>query len=99
MICFVYKTAKKPGMYLYVLKKDDFSAVPEALMTHFGRPELVMTLPLNKREKLGLVDKASLMSALTEQAFYLQMPPKQEDWLAEHRVALGLSPREESKKF
>ena len=39
------------------------------------------------------------ITALREKGFYLQLPPKQEDWLAEHRLAMGLSPREEAKKF
>ncbi|AXR07085.1 YcgL domain-containing protein [Salinimonas sediminis] len=99
MLCAVYKTRKKEGMFLYVPKKEDFSAVPEALMAQFGRPELVMLLPLNKREALGRVDKATLIAALNDQGFYLQIPPRQEDWLAEHRSSLGLSSREETKKF
>jgi Uncharacterized protein conserved in bacteria len=53
MLIAVYKTAKKEGMYLYVPKKDDFSAVPEALMSRFGQPQLVMMLPVQKREVLG----------------------------------------------
>ena len=69
------------------------------MLEQFGKPVLVMLLPLNKREALGRVDKETLITALREKGFYLQLPPKQEDWLAEHRVALGLSPREEAKKF
>ncbi|WP_137166499.1 YcgL domain-containing protein [Salinimonas lutimaris] len=99
MLCAVYKTAKKEGMYLYLPEKDKFDDVPEALLEQFGKPVLVMLLPLNKREALGRVDKETLITALREKGFYLQLPPKQEDWLAEHRVALGLSPREEAKKF
>lgn len=90
MLLAVYKTAKKAGMYLYVAKKDDFSTVPEALMNQFGRPELVMMLPLSKREALGGVDKAKLIEAVNEQGFYLQMPPKEENLLESHRESLGL---------
>ncbi|MEC9059979.1 MAG: YcgL domain-containing protein, partial [Pseudomonadota bacterium] len=32
MLCAVYKTRKKDGMYLYVPKKDHFEDVPEPLM-------------------------------------------------------------------
>ena len=99
MLCAVYKTRKKEGMFLYVKNKEDFSSVPEVLMQQFGHPELVMLLPLDKREQLGRVNKQTLVTALNEQGYYLQMPPKQEDWLAEHRLAMGLSAREESKKF
>ena len=96
MLCAVYKTQKKVGAYLYVLKKDDFSDVPEALMSQFVRPELVTILALDKHEKLG-VDKAKLVEALKEQGFYLQMPPKEEDLLAQHRVALGLNATPDKK--
>ena len=34
MLCAVYKTRKKDGMYLYVPKKDHFEDVP--LMAWFG---------------------------------------------------------------
>lgn len=91
MLCAVYKTNRKPGMYLYVEKKDDFSKVPEILMSKFGRPELVMLLPLDKRDTLAGVDKHKLTESLGSQGFYLQMPPKEDDLLAEHRVSLGLS--------
>ena len=99
MLCAVYKTRKKEGMFLYIKTKEDFSQVPEILMKQFGHPELVMFLPLDKREQLGRVDKKRLIDALNEQGYYLQIPPKQEDWLAEHRLSMGLSAREESKKF
>ena len=92
MLIAVYKTAKKEGMYLYVPKKDDFSAVPEALMSRFGQPQLVMMLPVHKREVLGGVDKQKLLEAMDEPGFYLQMPPKEENWLETHRTELGLSP-------
>ncbi|GGF53390.1 YcgL domain-containing protein [Alteromonas lipolytica] len=92
MLIAVYKTAKKEGMFLYVPKKDDFSAVPEALMSRFGRPQLVMMLPVQKREVLGAVDKQKLIEAMDDPGFYLQMPPKEENWLEVHRAELGLAP-------
>lgn len=79
-------------MYLYVPKKDVFDDVPEVLMKQFGKPELVMLIDLNKRPALAGVDKAKLDAAFSEKGFYLQMPPKVESLLAEHRASLGLSP-------
>lgn len=90
MLIAVYKTAKKEGMYLYVPNKEDFSAVPDALMSHFGHPQLVMLLPVQKRAVLG-VDKQKLLNAMDEPGYYLQMPPKEENWLETHRAELGLS--------
>lgn len=48
-ICAIYKSNLRPDTFLYVPKKEDFSAVPEGLLTRFGRPELVMLLPLPNR--------------------------------------------------
>ena len=92
MLIAVYKTAKKEGMYLYLPKKDDFSAVPEPLLKQFGKPQLVMLLPVQKRDALAGVDKQKLLDAMNEPGFYLQMPPKEENWLETHRTELGLSP-------
>jgi uncharacterized protein YcgL (UPF0745 family) len=96
MLCAVYKTRKKVGTYLYVLRKDDFSDVPEALMSQFVKPELVTIISLDKRDKMG-VDKEKLVNALKEQGFYLQLPPKEEDLLSQHRVALGLNATPDKK--
>ncbi|WP_018984734.1 YcgL domain-containing protein [Salinimonas chungwhensis] len=99
MLCAVYKTNKKEGMYLYLPEKDNFDDVPDQLMHQFGKPELAMLLPLHKRETLGRVSKETLVNALNDKGYYLQMPPKETDLLVEHRLSLGLSPREEAKKF
>jgi uncharacterized protein YcgL (UPF0745 family) len=42
-------------------------------------------LDLAKRDKLAGADIQKVKQALTEQGFYLQMPPQPEDWLAEHK--------------
>ncbi|GGW94865.1 YcgL domain-containing protein [Alteromonas halophila] len=98
MIIAVYKTRRKAGMYLYVPGKDDFSAVPESLLQQFSQPELVMLIAPEKRKMLAGVDKEALLSALDEKGYYLQMPPKEEDLLASHRVSLGLSPKPEERE-
>ena len=46
MLCAIYKSKKKPGSYLYIAKREDFSQVPEVLLSHFGKPELVMMFNL-----------------------------------------------------
>ncbi|WP_205663264.1 YcgL domain-containing protein [Alteromonas facilis] len=93
LLCSVYKSSKKAGMYIYVPKADDFSQVPEALMSIFGTPLLVMHVPAKSSHKLFSVSADSLKEAFANDGFYLQMPPQQENWLAEHRIELGLSPQ------
>lgn len=90
MLCAVYKSPKKQETYLYVLKRDDFSAVPEQLMATFGTPQLVTLLNLANRDKLGIANLEKLTAALKEQGFYLQLPPPKEDLLKQHRAFKGL---------
>ncbi len=97
MLCAVYKTRRKEGMYLYLPKKEQFDAVPEALMKTFGKPQFVMLVAVEKHAKIAGVDTEVLQKALKEEGFYLQMPAQMEDWLGEHRESLGLSRQPEIK--
>ena len=42
MLCAIYKSKRKPGCYLYISKRDDFSAVPDILMQSFADKDEVM---------------------------------------------------------
>lgn len=85
MLCAVYKSGKKDGAYLYVQKRDDFSAVPAALLQSFGTPQLVTLINLAGREHLANADINKVKQQLAEQGFYLQIPPPVEDLLAQHK--------------
>lgn len=89
-LCTIYKSLKKTDSYLYVEKTDDFSKVPEALMKMFGRPQLVMTIDLDKREKLGIADLEKVKQELVGNGFYLQLPPPKENLLDEFRKQNGV---------
>jgi uncharacterized protein len=79
MLASVYRSNLKDQMYLYVLKKDDFSMVPEQLLKIFGHPEFSLQLNLAKRSKLARVDLGEVKKALTSQGYFLQMPPSIHD--------------------
>ncbi len=89
MICAVYKSTRKADTYLYVNRRDDFSAVPESLMAIFGAPKFVMLLPLAKLTQLGQSDLAKVKAELADKGYYLQLPPPTEDLLKQHRAQLG----------
>ena len=91
-ICAIYKSKKRPDTYLYVPKKEDFSAVPEGLLARLGHPELVMLMALPTDKTFVNLDQEKLIEALNEPGYYLQLPPVSPSLLAEHRIALGLSP-------
>ncbi|MDP5141427.1 YcgL domain-containing protein [Rheinheimera baltica] len=86
MLCAVYKSLKKEGTFLYVKQRDDFSAVPDALLNTFGSPVLVTLLNLAKREHLALADIDKVKQQLSQQGYYLQLPPPVENLLAQHKA-------------
>lgn len=71
----VYKTRRQPDMYLYVDHQDDLDRVPEALLSEFGEPELVLSLSLTATRKLARAEAADVLSALDDPGYFLQMPP------------------------
>ncbi|MGR6981439.1 YcgL domain-containing protein [Testudinibacter sp. P27/CKL/0425] len=81
MLCAIYKSRRHEGMYLYVAKRDDFSAVPAALLQRFGQAELLMLFNLNGEKPLALADNQSVLSQIQTQGFYLQMPQQEENLL------------------
>ncbi|GIU26775.1 YcgL domain-containing protein [Shewanella schlegeliana] len=92
MICAVYKSLRKAESYLFVEKRNDFERVPEALMAMFGEPQLVMMLPIDKRDHLGFADIKKVRSELKEKGFYLQLPPPVVNLLEQHKKEIGFNP-------
>ncbi|MEI6333049.1 MAG: YcgL domain-containing protein [Methylococcaceae bacterium] len=78
MQCFIYKSLKKDYLYLYIVNKDDFSKVPEALLDSFGKMEFVMAIELSQELKLAREDAGKVMDSLKDQGFFVQLPPQRE---------------------
>lgn len=95
MLTVIYKSPRKDQTYLYLLRRDDFSAVPAGLLQTFGKPQFVTLLDLAKRKALAGAELEKVITALTEQGFYLQIPPPPEDLLAEHKDWLAHNPKAE----
>ena len=76
LLCEIFKSSRKEGMYLYVEKKCGTQAVPEGLLASFGAPESVMTLLLGESRKLARADAAEVIESICEQGYYLQLPPQ-----------------------
>ncbi len=75
MLCQIYKSARNAEMYLYVEKSQGLKNVPEALLRRFGEPGELMTLLLEPGKKLARAEVNEVMQQITENGFYLQMPP------------------------
>ncbi len=78
-ICSIYRCAKKEGMYIYVDKTAGLDAIPETLKGQLGQTELAMTLLIDSNKKLARASAEDVLAAITEQGFYLQMPPNLHD--------------------
>ncbi len=83
VICDIYKSAKEADMYLYVSKADGLSRVPEVLLEHFGKPQQAITLVLQEGRKLARTTAEQVMVELEEKGFYLQLPLRKDDYMAE----------------
>lgn len=91
VMCSVYRSPRKEGMYLYVPKRGLFERVPKELLDHFGVPGHVIDLLLTRERKLALADINKVMDGLRDAGFYLQMPPgTEENLLDQHRRRSGL---------
>jgi uncharacterized protein YcgL (UPF0745 family) len=87
----VYRSSNRADTYLYVAKRDGFDSVPKVLLQHFGTPQFVTIVSLGKHTTIAGIDTQSFIKKLIAKGFYLQLPPKEKNWLNEHRESLGLS--------
>lgn len=81
LLCSIFRSPRKPGMYLYVPRDKGVSAVPEQLLKLFGKPEHALDLVLSEERKLAREDIHTVLENLQGQGYHLQMPPQQEDWI------------------
>lgn len=77
MQCWIYKGNKRPDTYLYLSERDAFHQAPAELIAIMGPLEFVMELDLAPTRKLAGASVGEVMKALTEQGYYLQMPPRE----------------------
>ncbi len=75
ILCDVYRSSKKPDIYLYVAKTDGLSRVPEDLLATFGTPEHTLSFKLTPERRLAKEDTQKVIRNLDEQGYHLQLPP------------------------
>jgi uncharacterized protein len=75
----VYRSARRPQMYLYVDLETDLERVPEALLERFGRPVEALSLELTADRHLARADAVRVLESIEQDGFYLQLPPA-EQW-------------------
>ncbi|MEN9502722.1 MAG: hypothetical protein RI964_2007 [Pseudomonadota bacterium] len=80
MQCFVYRSRRKPGSFLFVPEKDQFARVPSVLLNIFGEPEFSFAFDLQPTRQLMIkADAAEVCRIMTENGFFLQLPPSIDD--------------------
>ncbi|MFP3874121.1 MAG: YcgL domain-containing protein [Thiohalophilus sp.] len=75
MNCYVYRSRRKPGTYVYLPVEDDWSEVPEHIRQILGETERFLELALTPERQLARCTGADVIAAMQQQGFYLQMPP------------------------
>ena len=80
-ICSIYRSPRKHEMYLYVLRADALSRVPEALLSAFGAPVHAFDMVLTPERTLAREDISKVLENLDNQGYHLQMPPPEEDYI------------------
>lgn len=80
-ICSIYKSPRKDGMYLYVLRADALKQVPASLLSAFGTPVHAFDMVLTPERTLAREDIHKVLENLDNQGYHLQMPPPEEDYI------------------
>jgi uncharacterized protein YcgL (UPF0745 family) len=75
MQCFVYASTRKPGNYVWLAARDEFSVVPESLARLLGELRFVLEVQLDAQRRLPLEDAEVVLGHLRDQRWHLQLPP------------------------
>jgi len=73
--CCVYKSLRKEKTFLFVLKENDFSSVPESLLKALGKIEKLIDLELTPERQMARGKASHIINDLLEKGFHLQLPP------------------------
>lgn len=84
MHAYVYKSQLKPDTYVYVPRRDDFSALTAPLLTSLGTLAFVLEVALDAQRRLAQADPEKVRSEMSERGFYLQVPPSVASLMPRH---------------
>ena len=84
MLCHIYRSNLKLDTYLYLVERDDFSAIPQELLKVFGEPEYSFSFDLQPERQLAKEDTAEVLANLESNGYHLQL---QSDELIEEMLA------------
>ncbi|MWN05560.1 hypothetical protein GA0061081_11133 [Gilliamella bombicola] len=73
MWCYIYRSTKKENCYLYMDKENDFSAIPEKIMSLFGTPVFTMKVLLDGKRRFVVGSSDEIEEKIKTDGFFLQM--------------------------
>ena len=74
MICNIYRSDTKVGMYLYLANDKQMDDLPEELLKLIGKYTHAMELDLSDKTKLANEDIKKVKSNLKDQGYHVQLP-------------------------
>ena len=84
MQCYIYKSAKKEGLYVYLPKRDVFTDIPEDLLNTMGKLSLALVLELTPERKLQKENAATVLENMANQGYHVQAPESLASWLVQY---------------
>lgn len=75
MQCYIYRSEKKKGSYIFLNKKDNFEVIPEKLLQLLGTPTFSFDFELEPDKKLIQNDSTAVMKHLQDNGYFLHLPP------------------------
>ncbi len=73
MRCYVYRSARHSGTYIYVSSRRVLEVLPPALAERFLPAEPVMELVLTPQQRLARESAQQVLANLLAQGFHLQL--------------------------
>ena len=74
MMCQVYRSDTKTGMYLYLANDKEMDDLPKELLKLIGKYTHAMELDLNSRKTLANEDIAKVKANLKDRGYHVQLP-------------------------
>jgi len=74
MMCGIYRSDTKIGLYIYLEKDKKIADLPDELIKLIGKYTKVMELDLSTRDKLANENIQAVKNNLTEQGYHVQVP-------------------------
>lgn len=75
MKCYIYKSARRAGTYVYLAAYEQFEALPDMLRQQLGALSFVLELELSPERRLAQGNPVTVAAAISDKGYYLQLPP------------------------